>query len=431
MPSDVLNAQQTRFHSTKLYVDDLPLREFEGDMRNTYLRAIPVDLLVSLKMAHPAPPLVTRLNSFKTLLLAARRLETLHFEDRGQGRQFDFAPNERLPPFRELHLRSYDWRHTPDEVYRHWDFSRITALELSSVPVYNFLSSVLFPDLANLHTLHVDDFSAHLVPDLRLEATRALYVLIRSYIRRLTTLSVTVHVPHFPLDAILAHADSLTSLRLRDHTGFGEEERRCPTLPPVDVVLLARHMRHLQVLELDMDAALTDPPAFLRALCGVSALHTLTLHVQTVVNPFEYAQQYLGGGGGGGAGNWVQGGQDGLQQRRMLLAQDAGTVARQAPADQDYEAAVWVMRFLLANRPGGGWRRITINVGGWKRVMVRRLSEEWRQLNEIGVFAERCFVLERNPGALGAGSGMVFREEFPDDADSPPSLPDEEEEDID
>lgn len=404
MPSDILNSEQTYYHGTKLYVEELPLRDFEGDMRNTYLRAIPIELLVSLKMAHPAPPLVTRLSSLKNLLLSARHLETLHFEDRGQGTQFTFEPHERLPAFRELSLRSYDWRHTPDEVARHWDFSRIASLELTSVPVFNFLSSVAFADLAGLHTLHCEDFSAHL-PDLRPEATQALHALVGRHVRALTSLGATVHLPLFPVAAaLLPHARSLASLRLRDHTGFGEEDRRCPSLSPADVALLAARMRRLQVLELDMDApegagggggggdrAQWERP-FLRAVCAFSALHTLTLHVQTVVRPFD---------------DTTAGGSRALPYHGQGQVQ-SGSGGR----DRDYEAAVRTLRLLVAGKTGAPWRRITINVGGWKRVMVRRLSEGWRRQNERGVFAERCFVLERSSG----GGELAMREEFPVEA---------------
>lgn len=414
MPSDILNAEQTHYHGTKLYVEELPLRDFEGELRNTYLRAIPMELLVSLKMAHPAPPLVTRLHSLKNLLLSARHLETLHFEDRGQGTQFTFEPHERLPAFRELSLRSYDWRHTPDEVARHWDFSRIVALELTSVPVFNFLSSVPLPLLAGLHTLHCDDFSAHL-PDLRYEATRALHLLVGAHCRALVSLSATVHVAQFPIDALVRHARTLRALRLRDHTGFGEEDRRCPALPPSDVALLAAHLRRLRVLELDMDGgspadrALWERP-FLRAVCAFPALHTLTLHVQTVVRPFEdnhYHHHHSNShcychNNHTAAARMLDRGQ-GHHHLHM-----GGGGAR---VDRDYEAALRTMRALVAGKTGAPWRSITINVGGWKRVMVRRLSEGWRRQNERGVFAERCFVLERD----GAGE-MAVREEFPVEA---------------
>ncbi|KAK7743768.1 hypothetical protein SLS53_003787 [Cytospora paraplurivora] len=378
MPADVLNAEQTRHHNTRLYVEELPLREFEGELRDIYVRAIPVQLLVSLKTAYPSPPLVTRLNSLKYLLLASRRLETLHFEDRGQGTQFEFAPHERLPAFRELSLQSYDWRHTPEEVARHWDFSRITSLELLSVPIYNFLSSVDFHDLANLRTLHCEDFSAHHPPEQRVEATRGLYVLIKSHIRALSSIKITVHTADLPVDALLPHAPYLTTLRLRDHTGFDEEDRRCPTLAHADLALLARHMRRLRTLELDMDTALTDVPRFLKAACSFPSLHTLVLHVQTVVRPFGPAAV-------------------------------PGT-------DRDYEAAAGVFRFLVRHKVGCvPWRSVTVNVGGWRRVLVRRLSEAWRGLNERGVFAERCFVMERRGSPDGDG-GLLVREEFPVEA---------------
>lgn len=51
--------------------------------------------------------------------------------------------------------------------------------------------------------------------------------------------------------------------------------------------------------------------------------------------------------------------------------------------------------------------------------MVRRLSEAWKRQNENGVFAERCFVLERN-----AGTGeLSVREEFPIEAGSRATTP--------
>lgn len=420
MPSDILNAEQTYYHGTKLYVEELPLRDFEGEMRNTYLRAIPMELLVSLKMAHPAPPLVTRLHSLKNLLLSARHLETLHFEDRGQGTQFTFEPHERLPAFRELSLRSYDWRHTPDEVARHWDFSRIAALELTSVPVFNFLSSVPLHLLAGLHTLHCDDFSAHL-PDLRHEATRALHLLVGGHCRALVSLAATVHVAQFPVDALVRHARTLRALRLRDHAGFGEEDRRCPALPPSDVALLAARLRRLRTLELDMDGgspadrALWERP-FLRAVCAFPALHTLTLHVQTVVRPFEDSNNYINSDHSyyghhdnhTAAARMLERGSRG-HHHHMDGSGGAGSAAR---VDRDYEAALRTLRALVAGKTGAPWRSITINVGGWKRVMVRRLSEGWRRQNERGVFAERCFVLERS----AATGEMAVREEFPVEA---------------
>ena len=51
---------------------------------------------------------------------------------------------------------------------------------------------------------------------------------------------------------------------------------------------------------------------------------------------------------------------------------------------------------LVRGKRGRPWKRITINVGGWKSVMVRRVAGAWRERNRRGVYAERCFVLERD-----------------------------------
>lgn len=360
---DILDLGQMHSSRTKLYVENLPLREFGGQLANDYLRAIPPSLLVSLKLASSAPHLTTKLISLKKLLLRSSRLETFHYEDRGQGTSFEFGGVERLPAFADLVLQSYNWDHSTEVVRRHWDFSRIRSLELVSVPIFNFFSSVFFPDFSDLRTLRVDDFSAHL-PDRRLDATRGLYSLVKSHIRALEELDISCHTKRFALDAVLQHRETLRVLRLRDHVGFGEEDRRCPTLGAADLAYLGRQLPHVHTLELDMDARMCDTPAFLRAISRFRSLHTLTLHVQTLIRSFE---------------------------------------AVRLDTDQDYDAAMQTFRFLTQLRDQTNaelpWASITINVGGWRRVMVRRLSAAWKELNAKNIFAERCFVLERSPRA--------------------------------
>ncbi|CAJ2503594.1 Uu.00g109880.m01.CDS01 [Anthostomella pinea] len=376
MPADILSRRHIEINRTKLYVDNLPLRDFDGELYDTYLRAIPTDALTSLKMASPTPPLTTRLDSLKRLLTEASRLETFHYDDRGQGTRFTFTGNERLPAFKELNLRSYDWNHGSDVVLKHWDFSQIQHLKLVDVPMFPFLTSIAFPDLRQLRTLHCEDFSAHL-PEKREEATRGLDLLVRQ-IWALNTLKLTCHTRLFPVvDTLLRHAGSLRMLRLRDHVGFGDEERRCPTLRASDLARLAAHgggLVHLRALELDMDVALCDdPPLFLRALCAFPRLHSLVLHTQTVLRPLEEEVAPLG-------------------------------------TDRDYDAAMGIFAALARGRQSAGavtWRSVTVNVGGWRHVMVRRMGEAWREQNARGVFAERCFVMER-----GEGGGMVVREEM-------------------
>jgi hypothetical protein len=360
VPSDVLSSQQARFSKTELHVEGLPLRDFGGISPEPYTQAIPCDLLVSLKLASPAPPLTTRLDSLKQLLLHSTRLTTFHYEDRGQGTNFKFAQGERLPAFADLVLKSYDWNHSAEETGAHWDFSNLRSLELESVPIFNFLTSIDFNDLADLRRLHCEDYSAHL-PDQRQEATGGLYLLVRHRIHALQTLSITCHTTLFPLDAILKHGRSLEVLRFRDHVGFGEDDRRCPTLWAEDLAQLAAGLSHVHTLELDMDTALCDPSQFLKTACCFRSLHTLTLHVQTVLHPLEVVHR--------------------------------GT-------DRDADAAMRTFAFLVRWKeqlnPDVPWRRIILNIGGWRPVMVRRLSAAWRRQNENGVFAERCFVLDRD-----------------------------------
>lgn len=359
LPSDFLNLRHKSSRDTVLYVENLPLSEVDNNPRNCYTRAIPPRLLTSLKLTSPSPTLSTRLGSLKRLLLQSCQLQTLHYEDRGQGTSFDFEPGERMPPLTHLLLRSYDWKHSSQDVKEHWDVSQLESLELISVPVFNFLSSVSFADLANLHTLHVENYS-HL-SDRRQEATNGLYLLVKKHVRALEVLDITCHTKLFPLDGILKHRDSLKVLRLRDHVGFADDDGQCPTLSASNVELLSRNMTCVHTLELDMDVGTCNPTDFLQAACAFPALHTLTLHVQTVVQPLE--------------------------------DQDAAGV------DEDYEAAMQTFRLLVQTRQqllAMSWRRITINVGGWKRVMVRRLGGAWHRLNEMGIYAERCFVMERD-----------------------------------
>ncbi|KAF5019089.1 hypothetical protein F66182_8929 [Fusarium sp. NRRL 66182] len=348
---------------TQLYIDNLPLRRdmIEVDaMLDVFTESIPAKFLTSLKLANTTPVLSTRLNSLKRLLIEASRLSTLQYEDRGQGTCFNFLPKERMPALTDLRLRSYDWRHTAEDVRKHWDFSRIQSLELVSVPIFNFLSSVCFQDFSRLHTLHAEDYSAHL-SDKREDATAGLNILVKDHIKALETLNITCHTELFQMDAITAHQHSLQVLRFRDHVGFSEDDQKCPTLAPDNLLGLSQHLKRVHTLELDMDVRLCDPAAFLRAICAFPSIHTLTLHVPTMIQPLEEIPPGI---------------------------------------DRDYEAAIRTFKLLLQEKERLGahtpWRHIAVNVGGWKRVMVRRLGGVWRRRNEMGIYAERCFVLERD-----------------------------------
>ncbi|KAI3327141.1 F-box domain-containing protein [Xylariaceae sp. AK1471] len=367
VPSDILSPRHVQTNRVKLYIENLPLQDFRSEQSNPYLRAIPTGILVSLKMATPTPPLTARVESLKGLLVNSPRLETFWYEDRGQGTQFRFSGNERLPALKELSLRSYDWNHSSSAVYQHWDFSEIRRLELVDVPLGPFLSSVLFTDFQDLETLRLEDFSMHL-PDNRRDTTRGQYILIKQ-IRALIDLKMTCHTRFFAVDGILQHAPSLQSLSFRDYVGFSDEHSRCPTMRIEDLDSLSRRLINLRTLEIDMDERLCEPHHFLRALCNFRQLHTLTMHTQTVLNALQDADTNI---------------------------------------DPDHERAMQRLAALVRDKQGTPWRSIIINVGGWKPLLVRRASASWRRQNSRGVFAERCFVMEKQESGV-----LAVREVLP------------------
>ncbi|KAI1771656.1 hypothetical protein F4818DRAFT_198576 [Hypoxylon cercidicola] len=369
-PSCLLSPNHIRANEIKLYVEDLPFVRFDYDFHDAYLQAFPARNIVSLKMKSPAEPFTTRLESVKHLLLQTHQIETFHYSDRGQGTQFSFEGNERLPAFKDLLLRSYDWNHDTVAFQKHWDFSRLRDLTLIDVPLFNFLSSVPSAELRQLRTLHCEDFTTHLL-DKREEVSVGLYMLAKQ-IHSLHILKVTCHTELFPVDGILHHADSLRTLSFRDYVGFDDETRPCPTMRAEDLAQLSTQLVNLHTAELDMDAQICEPQSFLCALCGFPRLETLVLHTQTV-----------------------------------LRIPDDGVYYRDG-TDADYEAAARIVSALVQGKRGRPWLRVTINVGGWKPVMVRRVGTAWREWNRRGVYAERCFVLERD-----AGDGAVtLREEM-------------------
>lgn len=368
VPSDILPLRYTHSRKVKLHIEDLPLQDFRSEPNNPYLRAIPTSILTSLEMATPMPPLTARVGSLKGLLLNSPRLDTFSYDNRGQGTQFEFSANERLPPFKELRLRSYDWRHCPDTVRRHWDFSAIRHLEMVDVPLCPFFDSVSFEDFRELESLRLDDFSMRL-PAKRQDTTRGQYTLIKQT-RALVDLRITCDIQSFPIDGILKHARSLRHLRFRDYTGFADEYNRCPTIEVEDLDTLSRKLANLDVLELDMDERCCQPGHFLRTLCNFRQLHTLTLHTQTVMDPLDDIESEI---------------------------------------DRDHERAMQILALLIqCKQTAVPWRSITINVGGWKPIMVRRLSAPWQRRHSHGLYAERCFIMERqDDGAI------TVREELP------------------
>ncbi|KAH7018281.1 F-box domain-containing protein [Microdochium trichocladiopsis] len=371
LPSDVLKppAQSIYRQRVRLAIEDLPLEDYTGQNQDAYLQAIPAPLLVSLKAETRFPLRTPQLDSLKSLLIKSRGLETFHYNDNGQGTRFAFRSGERLPPIQELELRSYDWNHTSAEAGAHWDFSRLRTLVLVDVPLNQFLSTVPASALSQITSLECGDFNPG-SPAVRRTATALLASLINQ-IEELQELKITCQTSELPVSVLTAHGQTLRSLRFRDHVGFAEDDIWCPTMAIDDLMSLSQRMPVLESLEVDLEVRQYHgyPSKFLSGLCRFPQLKRLTLHVQTLVNPFD---------------------------------EDVDM-----DNDKDMEAAEDMCNYLVVekarqhqqNGRSGipGWDQITINVGGWGPVQVRRLSEAWRERNEQGIFAERCFVFERQP----------------------------------
>lgn len=355
----LLDYNQLKRDGTEVHIEGLPLSSSQHDLHESLLDLALTEHVVSLQLSAPTPPLTTKAESMKRLLLRCPSLKTLGYEDIGRGTSFEFQPGERMPPVQSLSLRSYDWIHSATEVERHWDLSSLRSLSLTSVPVSTFLLSIPLDDLSQLRCLRVHDSLPH-GQDGGEDATRGVYLLVRDHIERLQVLDVFCHTELFGIDAILRHGSSLRELRFRDHVGFQHDDIKCPTLHPQDVAVLGASLSHVRILELDMDVRLCHASEFLQAVSLFPSLHTLALHVQTLVCPDE---EHI------------------------------------AVRDADYEAAMETFLFLLRQRETASarvlWKRITINVGGWQRVTTRRLSLAWKRQNARGIFAERCFEMSR------------------------------------
>ncbi|KAK3949255.1 hypothetical protein QBC32DRAFT_400361 [Pseudoneurospora amorphoporcata] len=297
--------------------------------------------LVALKMGSVSVPhSESALQILKLLLLRTPLLETFHYIDcraqRVPGQQFKFEEGQRLPPFKDLMLKNYDWKHDAEEVKLHWDFSRIRSLALLMIPVYKFLESVPFSDLTGLRHLHAEDYNEVIEHQNRQYATeyqnrqlatKNLHVLIKDHIKSLQTLNITCFIGYFHIDALLAHAESLTSLVLRDHDVSNNLQQHRPALSAENLTVLSRSMSSLETLEIDIDHT-AFPEACLSALCQFPRLHTLVLHTKTVIQPNSN---------------------------------------HRPGQDPDLTRAYDCFTTLVKQRRGPTkWQRVVINVGGWR-----------------------------------------------------------------
>ncbi|KAJ6787082.1 hypothetical protein PWT90_07288 [Aphanocladium album] len=377
-PPEVLQYVQA---GTTLHVDNLPLRMTTESISMEYTEEIPANALQTLHMAGGLPPLVSCLAPLKQILLRATNLQTFHYRNYGRRTTLEFCEGEKLPPLRTLVLNSYFWNHSVEDARKHWDFSRIKSLRLTAVPLRAFLSSVSMADFINLHTLQLEDRNFYTDDDEAGKATDLMSVLIRDHIHALTTLDITCDIRRLPVEVITQHGESLQHLRLRDNMGFEEDDGTpCPTLPASALAILADGLPHVRTLELDMDTTTCDPIEFLEVVSGFHKLRHLTLHTQAVGAP------------------------SGCASPSYKPAFDDGK-----SATTTHDAALCTALGFLSNilkghsitfREESGaplrlLKRVTVNFGGWRPVLLRRVAATWRLNNLHGIYAERCFVFER------------------------------------
>ncbi|KAK4215835.1 hypothetical protein QBC37DRAFT_114833 [Rhypophila decipiens] len=297
VPSDINSLTAHEPAKIKIHIEGLPLGALDGKHADLYRSVIPSQSLVSLETTVQHPTAVCaaepHLPSLKELLLASKSLEVFRYRDNEKTpTRFYFDQGERLPAFKELTLRSYDWTHGVEEAALHWDFSKIRSLELVSVSAFNFFSSVScrLGDFANLHTLRVDDSgiiqhhhrsNGDESREQSQEAAAAsiIHSLIRDHIHALHSLHLTVDIASFPIDALLRHSGTLKRLIFRHH------HQAFSTTTTADHLLLsvtslgrlARSMTRLESLEIDINVFHPSLGKFQGQMWKLKRLRNLTL----------------------------------------------------------------------------------------------------------------------------------------------------------
>lgn len=214
--------------------------------------------------------------------------------------------------------------------------------------------------------------------------------LIREHIRSLAHLDITCNLRQFPIQAIIRHRDSLQYLRFRDRIGFEEDDDvLCPTLPVCDLSAIASALTHLRTLELDMDTDHCDPAEFLHTIGEFGNLRELTIHTQAVASSASCSSH----------SPWFS----------YTADKEIDEVTSNAAAhDSAMCMALGLLKQLTRRQAKNSiaagqhdttplLRKVTVNIGGWKPVLLRRVASSWRRRNRRGIFAERCLVLERAP----------------------------------
>ncbi|KAM7216632.1 hypothetical protein V8F06_007947 [Rhypophila decipiens] len=409
VPSDINSLTAHDPAKIKIHIEGLPLGALDGKHADLYRSVIPSQSLVSLETTVQHTTAVCaaepHLPSLKGLLLASKSLEVFRYRDSEKTpTRFYFDQGERLPAFKEITLRSYDWTHGTEEAASHWDFSKIRSLELVSVSAFNFFSSVScrLGDFANLHTLRVDDSGIRSNGDGSREqsqevAASIIHSLIRDNIHALHSLHLTVDIASFPIDALLRHSGTLKQLIFRHHQAFSTttDDR---LLSVNSLGRLARSMTRLESLEIDLNVFHPSLAKFLGQMWKFKRLRNLTLNsVKTVAGHALFPD---GGDGKKCAEEMI------LNLLRRRGRGRKGRKTGPTPAAATWETVVMIKE-VGGGGGGGGWQQkqqhdISCSSVGQQQQQQADCEGEIEMCKEAaavcekpGLFVKGCFVMER------------------------------------
>lgn len=380
VPADIRHLEPRDRAGVKVHIEGLPPDSLSGKYGPVSRDLIPAWLLASLDASvafnYPVPQ-----NSWlKDLLLDSPFLEAFRYRGGGQQTHFSFREEDgRLAALEELSLRSYEWIHGPEEVSRHWDFSRLHSLRLVAVSIYRFLLSVSFARLVNLQVLRLDDagidrqldeegsLGAH-GSNRATTASRMVRDLVQNYIKAIRTLELITNLSIFRIDAVLRHAATLQHLVLRDSLDFSENFARSPALSLVDLRRLSHSLTNLRSLEIDIDMLREDRHQFLLEIFRFPQLRKLTLDFESV----EVGQP---------------------------------SITRKSPYSDD-EWANWMFGILLNQKTGPvKWESVVIRVGRWQNLMGGGFGHGWRARYQRRMYTKWTFVPKQAAPDPGGGGG--------------------------
>lgn len=194
-------------------IKKLPNLRFHYDVRvarpSVQMQDLPTINLVSLKLPDPFYP-VTEVSKWQQAILDSPNLEILHCFPEYRLTLEMHRAGMKYPAIRELRLEA-DGKHMAPNTFLPWDFSKLSALNLSGVNLKSFFRYLPFEELSGLRELRVRVWDYFAPADSWVEEYLA--PCIRA-ITRLEVLDIRCAHPHKLLPALEKHRSNLKVLKL-------------------------------------------------------------------------------------------------------------------------------------------------------------------------------------------------------------------------